>query len=61
MGQDQGDAQVASGADARVSAHGVRLSQIHSSALLRRFYVPDPDGLMVFFAETAVGAPLDPW
>jgi len=46
---------------ARVSAHGVRLSQIHSSALLRRFYVLDPDGLMVFFAETAVGAPLDPW
>lgn len=46
---------------ARVSAHGVRLSQIHSSALLRRFYVPDPDGLMVFFAETAAGAPLNPW
>jgi predicted enzyme related to lactoylglutathione lyase len=46
---------------ARVSAHGVRLSQVHSSALLRRFYVPDPDGLMVFFAETAAGAPLDPW
>jgi len=45
---------------ARVSTHGVRLSQIHSSALLRRFYVPDPDGLMVLFAETAVGAPLDP-
>ncbi len=46
---------------ARVSAHGVRLSQVHSSALLRRFYVLDPDGLMVFFAETASGAPLDPW
>ena len=46
---------------ARISAHGVRMSQIHSLALLRRFYVPDPDGLMVFFAETAEGAPLDPW
>jgi predicted enzyme related to lactoylglutathione lyase len=45
----------------RISAHGVKMSRIHSSALLRRFYVPDPDGLMVFFAETAAGAPLDPW
>jgi predicted enzyme related to lactoylglutathione lyase len=45
----------------RISAHGVRMSQIHSSALLRRFYAPDPDGLKIFFAETADGAPLDPW
>jgi predicted enzyme related to lactoylglutathione lyase len=46
---------------ARISAHGVRLSPIHSSALLRRFFVPDPDGLQVFFAETAEGAPVEPW
>jgi predicted enzyme related to lactoylglutathione lyase len=46
---------------ARVSAHGVRVSPIHSSALLRRFHVPDPDGVMIFFAETASEAPLDPW
>ena len=45
----------------RISAHGVAISPVHSSTLLRRFYVPDPDGLMVFFAETAEGAPLDPW
>jgi catechol 2,3-dioxygenase-like lactoylglutathione lyase family enzyme len=46
---------------ARVSLHEVEVSPIHSSALLRRFYVPDPDGVMIFFAETADGAPLDPW
>ena len=45
----------------RITSLGVSLSSIHSSSLLRRFYVPDPDGLMVFLAETAVNAPLDPW
>jgi len=46
---------------ARVSEHGVPISEIHSSSLLKRFYVYDPDGLQVFFAETAEGAPVDPW
>jgi len=46
---------------ARISAHGVHLSPIHDSTLLRRFFVPDPDGLRVFFAETAEGAPVEPW
>ena len=45
----------------RITANGGRVNPIHSSPLLRRFYVPDPDGLKVFFAETAEGAPLDPW
>jgi len=45
----------------RISALGVAISPIHSSALLRRFFVPDPDGLKIFFAETAEAAPLDPW
>lgn len=45
----------------RITAKGARVSQIHSSPLLRRFYVPDPDGLKIFFAETAEGALLDPW
>jgi predicted enzyme related to lactoylglutathione lyase len=46
---------------ARISEHGVAISPVHSSSLLKRFYVPDPDGLQVFFAETAEGAPVDPW
>ena len=46
---------------ARVSAHGVPTSEIHSSSLLKRFFVYDPDGLQLFFAETAEGAPVDPW
>jgi hypothetical protein len=45
---------------ARVAGHEVQMSRIHSSALLRRFHVPDPDGLRIFFAETADGAPVDP-
>ena len=45
----------------RISIRGVPVSPIHSSSLLRRFHVPDPDGLKIFFAETAEGAPLDPW
>lgn len=45
----------------RISEHEVPVSPIHSSSLLKRFYVPDPDGLQIFFAETAPGAPVDPW
>jgi predicted enzyme related to lactoylglutathione lyase len=45
----------------RISGHGVPISPVHSSSLLKRFYVPDPDGLQVFFAETAEGAPVSPW
>ena len=45
----------------RISMHNVPISPIHSSSLLKRFYVPDPDGLQIFFAETAPEAPVDPW
>jgi predicted enzyme related to lactoylglutathione lyase len=45
----------------RISALGVEISRIHSSALLTRFFVRDPDGTLVFFAVTNVTAPLDPW
>ena len=44
-----------------VTARGGEPSAIHSSALLRRFYVLDPDGLRLYFAVTAENAPLDPW
>ena len=46
---------------ARITALGVKVTPVHSSALLRRFAVKDPDGTLIFFAETAAGAPLDPW
>jgi predicted enzyme related to lactoylglutathione lyase len=45
----------------RIFALGVEVSAIQTTALLRRFFVRDPDGLLVFFAETVEGAPLDPW
>ena len=45
----------------RAGPAAIAMSGIHSSALLRRFWVRDPDGLMIFLAETAEGAPLDPW
>jgi len=45
----------------RIQSWGGRPSEISSTALLTRFYIVDPDGLRIYFAVTAQGAPLDPW
>jgi predicted enzyme related to lactoylglutathione lyase len=45
----------------RIADTGTSLSPIMNSPLLQRFYVPDPDGLQIYFAVTVADAPHNPW
>ncbi len=45
----------------RIAAQGVTMSPILNSDILKRFYVFDPDGLKIYFAQSVPGAPVDPW